>query len=351
MSNLANYWSQLSHDVTLVTTNPTVRDFYETSPAVRRVRLKRRGSTHRLSRSVERLKVLLALRKVLRESDPHVIVSFIDLTNILTLAATVGTKLPVVVSERVDPVAHPLTPLWNIARRFLYRRAAAVVVQTSAVSAWASSVVDPERVHVVPNPIVPPKPAPPESIAELPPAPFVIGVGRLVHQKGFDILISAFSRCARTHPGWSLVIIGKGADEQALQELTEFLGIRDRVHFLGVTNQLGTVYRQGSLFVLSSRYEGFPNALVEAMAAGLPAIAADCPSGPRDIITSGVDGLLVPPEDVTALHLAMESLMLEPAAAAKFGVQARRVLERFSLQTVGREWEQVFLSVVGEPDR
>jgi glycosyltransferase involved in cell wall biosynthesis len=121
----------------------------------------------------------------------------------------------------------------------------------------------------------------------------VIGVGRLEHEKGFDRLVDAFAEVAHRHPQWDLELHGEGSQSEWLRGRVTALGLNDRVRFPGWTRPIWPALASADLFVLPSRYEGFPSALLEAMAAGVPSIAVDCPSGPRAIIRDGVDGLLV----------------------------------------------------------
>jgi len=154
-------------------------------------------------------------------------------------------------------------------------------------------------------------------------------------------LIQAFARCAASRDSWSLSILGEGRERRNLEILATDLGIADRVSIPGEVRDPGSILRGMDLFVLPSRWEGFPNALLEAMACGLAVIAVDCPSGPRDIIRDGMDGVLVPPNDVDALVAAMDRLMADHAERQRLGVNAVGVVERFGLERIMNMWDEV----------
>jgi glycosyltransferase involved in cell wall biosynthesis len=134
-------------------------------------------------------------------------------------------------------------------------------------------------------------------------------MGRLHPQKGFDLLLEAFSRIKDQYPDWSLTILGDGPLREQIESLRDELGLKGRVHLPGAVKNPHQVLKQAELFVLSSRREGFSLALLDAMSYGLPVVAFDCRSGPREIIRDGVDGVLVPPEDVGAMAEALGRLM------------------------------------------
>jgi glycosyltransferase involved in cell wall biosynthesis len=258
----------------------------------------------------------------------------------------------VVVSERIDPTQYPLPPFWSALRRVFYPKAKAVVVQTPVVRRWAEGFLRADSVHVIPNPVMAPSIAP-EQVRELPSAlelrqarRRVLAVGRLHAQKGFDLLIRAFAACRAEHPDWDLVILGEGQERANLESLAAELGVSSAVSLPGRVACPVTVMHRSDLFVLSSRYEGFPNVLLEAMAAGLPVIAADCPSGPSHIVRDGVDGLLVPPEDVDALARAMGALMGDPKRREALRARAGEVTERFAVDRIMAGWGQLLRSVV-----
>ncbi len=164
-------------------------------------------------------------------------------------------------------------------------------------------------------------------------------------QKGFDLLISAVASLYPKYPEWQLVIVGEGPERPALERQAARLGLANVVHFPGWVSQPYDYYHTAGVFVLSSRFEGFPNALLEAMAAGCAVVATDCPSGPKSIVSHGVNGLLVPSGDPQALALALGRLLADEGERARFGLAARGVLDRFAPGEVLPQWSRLFMSL------
>lgn len=166
-----------------------------------------------------------------------------------------------------------------------------------------------------------------------------MAMGRLSREKGFDLLLQAFERLAPRHPDWDLTIWGEGALKEQLIQQRDDLELTDRVSIPGSTRTPREQLAASDIFVLSSRYEGFPNALCEAMASGLPVVSFDCTFGPGTIIRNNVDGLLVPTGDVDALVAALDRLMSDEALRDQFGAEAVSIVERYSLANVAAQWE------------
>jgi glycosyltransferase involved in cell wall biosynthesis len=155
----------------------------------------------------------------------------------------------------------------------------------------------------------------------------------------------AFGSLADQHPQWDLVILGDGPLRSALSEQIQSEGLSNRVFMPGRVGNVGDWYERANLYVLSSRVEGFPNTLAEAMAHGCPAVSFDCDTGPRDLVRHGVDGLLVPPGNITALAHALSQLMSNDALRAKMAAQASDVRNRYSMQRILDLWDALFTDI------
>jgi glycosyltransferase involved in cell wall biosynthesis len=346
ISVLADHWAGRGRRVTLITLAAPETDAYRLSPRVARAGLGLMGEpAHALEGALLNHRRWRGLRRAIRAAAPDAVIGFVAETNVLALAAGLGLGIPVIVSERVDPRHYPIGPLRAFLRRRLYPRAGAVVVQTEAVARWMGEAIPRARVRVIPNPALPPADGGTPAAAAQAGSPdgggVVVGLGRLTRQKGFDILLEAFARCAPRHPGWSLLIIGEGEERRRLEDRIDALGLDGRARLAGHVERPGGMLRGASIFALPSRFEGFPNSLLEAMACGLPAVAVDCPSGPAEIIRHDRDGLLVPPEDPGALAAALDRLMSSPAERRRLGSEAAGVVERFGLERVAGMWEAV----------
>jgi glycosyltransferase involved in cell wall biosynthesis len=338
---MASFWVRAGRSVRLVTLAAAGADFYPLDPRVERVGLDLlRPSQGPLSAAAANVVRALRVRAALLAGRPDAVVSFGDSSNCLVLLALLGTGVPVIASERSDPRRLPLARSWGLLRRRLYPRARAVAVQTEQVAAWVRSFVPAGRVHVIHNFVAEPK-ARAALGSRAGPARQVVALGRLSPEKGFDLLLDAFARCAGRHPEWSLSIAGEGPSRAELEAIASRAGIAGRVRFLGVVRDVEELYLRSDLFALSSRYEGFPNALLEAMAAGLPCLAFDCDSGPRDILRDGEDGILVPPQDAAAMAAAMDRLMGDERERLRLGRTAAAVVQRFGLPGVMAAWDRL----------
>lgn len=337
MTNMANYWAAHGREVTLLSMDAAdAKPFYPLDPAVRLIGLGLlRPSTNIAAAVLNTATRVRHLRRALQRSRPDAIVSFIDQVNVLTLIASRGMAAPVIVSERSDPAHWPVNAWWSWLRLRTYPWADAVVVPTPDAGRFFENPR--VRTAVVPNVVKPARMCARAFDASASPL-WITAVGRLGPEKGYDLLIAAFARIAARHPAWHLRLVGGGPLEDDLRRQVRALGLEARVHFTGRVANVYPLLGESDLFALPSRIEGFPNALGEAMAAGLPVVAFDCPSGPRALIRHGIDGLLVPPQDVEALAGALDRLIEHPDERAALAARAPEVTDRFSEEAIMNRW-------------
>lgn len=343
MVELCGAWAARGDTVTLLTLDDAQNDFYPVPLGVTRRALALASRSQSTSDAL-RANALRArmLRAAVRTARPDVIVSFTDRTNVLSLLAARGLGIPIIVSERIDPRHHDIGRAWTILRRLIYPSASALVVQTEAVRLWADDVVTSARVAVIPNPLRP------VSITPIPAGEReceIVALGRLVSQKGFDVLIRAFAMLADDYPAWRLTIVGEGPERPVLQTLVDTFGLADRIDLPGRMSDPSPRVAAAAIFALSSRYEGFPNALLEAMSHGCACVATRCDSGPAELIIDGQSGRLVPVADVLAMAESLADLMDDGALRSRLGRQAECAVERFAMSTVLSAWDRVFTMV------
>ena len=340
LSSMANYWAAQGAEVTLATwSGPDTRDFYPLSPGVLRLWLDEpvaaRAPFSMLILSGRRL---LNLRRALRVSRPDAVLSFIDISNIYTILASRGLRIRVVIAERTHPAINcTVSRPWRLLRRLCYWRADAVVAQTLDAGRWLQRKCR-ARVQVIAN-----------SLRDLPQVqcdrePTIIAVGRLSKEKGIDVLLKAFAMISPDFPDWRVHILGDGIERRALTQLRDGLNLEDRVQFAGEVQDVELWMARAGLLVHPSRREGFPNAVLEAMGMGLAVICADCRAGPSELIQDGINGRLVPVDDVRELARVMSELMSAPKLRERLGFEARKVRQKYAQDAIMDQWRACLLS-------
>ncbi|MEU4689179.1 glycosyltransferase family 4 protein [Actinoplanes sp. NPDC023714] len=218
-----------------------------------------------------------------------------------------------------------------------YPRLDAVTVLTRAdLASYREALGERVRLVRIPNgipvrPLVPGKER----------APVVAAAGRLTRQKGFDLLVEAFAPVHAAHPGWELHIFGEGRWRPKLTARIAELGLEGSVRLRGLSRDLDGEFAKASVFALSSRREGLPMVLLEAMSAGLPVAAFDCPTGPADVVEDGVNGVLVPAEDVAGMAAGLKRLIENGSEREKMARAARETGERYAMPVVAEQWERL----------
>ena len=339
MARLVNDLADQEYKVTLVTLEESDRaGFFPLDSRVARIGL---GlfQRNRLLRLLTVPRTLWSLRKLVHSGQPKCLVSFLDVMNIPLLVATLGQNVPTIVSDRMDPRFHHFWWLRDRIRHLVYRHAWRIVVQTTQVRNRFPSKLQ-GKIEVIPNAVVPAqetaRPQAPGSQGRF----RIIAVGRLLPEKGFDRLIRAFALIAGRFPDWNVIIFGDGPERNRLHMLAARLGLKDKVILPGLTKCIDEELRKSHLLVLPSRHEGYPNALAEGAAHGLPAIAFAGVSGTDELIVDGQSGFLIHPGSNEAFELsnALGRLMEDHDLRARMGLVAQSNVYQNRPEVIHARW-------------
>lgn len=353
---LAEEFASGGHDVSIVTWNNTVPDFYKTPDGVDRVKVALNPDEvfvrwYDAPGNIRRLK---AIRNALDKTRPDAVISFQDGSNELFILSSIGKRYQKHLSCQNDMAMHKhMSKRWSLMRRVLYPYADRVVFLDEKQAAYAAADHKKWKCDGIPNPIpkldIRPDKQSAKVIADLGKyKKRIAAMGRLAPQKGFDMLLEAFSGFVREAPETGLVIIGEGAMRQQLEEQSKKLNIRENVLMPGLLKNPHAVIAACDVFAFSSRYEGQGLALIEAMAAGTPPVSFNCPSGPDLIISHGEDGLLVPAEDVNAFRVSVKGLLVDEERRLEMGKMAKESSKKYSAGIIREKWERLFRATQGK---
>ena len=288
------------------------------------------------------------LRELLQQQRPKRVLALLTKTNILCAAAVWDLPIHLVVSERNDPRLQQLDRLWSRLRSVYYRRADVVTANTEGVLDALQAMGPWQRLALLPNPL-PGGLSLQDSYQPSDHQREILAVARLVPQKGLDVLIRAFASLpSSVRDGWCVTLVGDGPERQTLEELATDAGLRDVIRFEGFRSDPLVFMHRASIFALPSRFEGMPNALLEAMAAGLPSVVSDASPGPLEMVSDGQQGLVVPSDDVIAFAAALQQLMLDRDLRHRCGVAARATLRALDWDVVESHWRSV-LALPAQP--
>ena len=319
--------------------------FYEVDERIEVIRIENKGKAGAL-------KDFFAVGKLLKKRKADLSVSFLLRCNLIVSASALFTDKKIVVSDRNNPLMEHSKGIFRL-KNLLYRRANAVVVQTEKIKALYDGKLQ-EKMFVVENPLdiekleeqVCGKPLPERREKT------ILSMGRLEPQKDFKTLIRAFDRIGDKYPDWVVKIFGVGRMEEELKAEIADSSVRERVLLCGRTDLPFYEMKKASVFVLSSFYEGFPNVLCEAMAAGDLCVASDCVSGPSELIENGVNGALFPVGDEVALAEKLEEYMENAEKLQTVRQRAQETVKRLYPDKNIENWERVFeIALKGEANR
>ena len=339
VSNLANRFAAEGYEV-LIATEWQGEDEFQVDDRVRRVHVGLRDGDEKKNRLTKFFLRIKYLNRFLKEEKPDVLIPFARKALYRGLTAAFFIKIPVIISIRTDPAGHYDMPLDKVQIPILFPRADGCVFQTEGAREFFAPRLQ-KNSCIILNPLKPKYIGVPEPEKR---TKTVVQSGRLVDFKNQEMLIRAFHEVHKKHPDYDLKIYGgdsRDGTKELLERTIEELQAQEYVHLMGSSDSLEEELADAALFAFSSDWEGLPNALMEAMALGLPIVATDCPcGGPRTIMTHEVDGLLVPIKDQKAMEAGINRLIEDPELAGRLGHKARDIARKANDEAVYGQWRE-----------
>lgn len=337
MSNLANVLSERGHECTLITTFRAPEE-YQLAEGVKRVSLYDQKPTGAwLSKNVT---IIRMLRKQVKQKKPDLLLSFLAEPNFRAAMATIGTKTKTVLSVRNDPNWEYRGTLPTLLAKYLFRRVDGMVFQTADAQAWFPKCIQ-QKSRIIFNAVK-------EDfydvvLSDRPNG--IVATGRLSGQKNHPMLVRAYAKIAGKVSD-DLTVYGAG-DSKPLMALAKEIGVADRVHFPGQTMAVKDTIKSAKLYVMSSDFEGMPNALMEAMAMGLPCVSTDCPcGGPRSLFTEDMKHFLTPVGDADAMADRMLELIQNDDVRKIHSQHCKQAATKFTPEIINQQWDEYLTEIV-----
>lgn len=339
--NLANYFSEKSYETLLVTSYYSLHE-YSLCSSVRRLSLEKEEiQQSRIKRNLSRIK---KLREICKKEKPDVLVSFMKEPNFRAILATRGLHIKTIVSVRNDPCMEYSGTEGKIVGKVLLPLADGCVFQTKDAKNWFPKRLQ-NKSRIIYNAVK-------EEFYQVERKPQrgeIVTCGRLTSQKNHAMLIEAFAEVTKKIPYATLKIYGEGTLRKTLQEQINTLNLQDKVSLLGVTDNVTRALETADLFVLSSDFEGMPNALMEAMAEGVPSISTDCPcGGPKELFGDELSVQMIPVGDSKELsNKIIEYFENKEETKKKLSDKFKETAQKFRPSKINKQWDDYIDSVLG----
>lgn len=331
---MANTWiKEFSEEVYLITGEEKTGEYALEADVHRVCVLQEGGSFKGLIRNAK------AISRVANKNNIDTIIGIGIYANLCVCLSKMWTKAKVIISERNDPVHDLISWKSRLLRWLLFRYADGMVFQTNEAKSFYSEKIQRKSI-VVHNPVTADLPFREDVIKKE-----LVAVGRLEAQKNYDLLIRSFAQVYKKHPEYYLCIFGQGSENEKLQKLTKELQVEANVTFEGFCLNVHERIKHSDIFVMSSDFEGMPNALMEAMAMGFPVVSSDCPSGgPRELIENGVNGVLFKVGEVNDLAEKIVYLIEHPQEKEHIAENAKRIRETHDGKKIIMDWRNFIKS-------
>lgn len=339
ITNLANQFADKGYE-SIVLTSYTLDKEYITNDKVKRICLEDYQKSSD-SKFFKNIKMIKSLRKIIKEIEPDILVSFMREPVVRALLACRKLKVKTIISIRNDPIKEYPGLSGKIMAKHILPKADGCVFQTEDAKKYFPKKLQ-ENSKIIFNQVD-------EKFFDMDKkeGEYIVSIGRLSPQKNQTMLINAFEKVNRKYPDEKLLIYGNGDLKEELKKEIKKKNLQDRIFLMGSTNDVPKVLSKAKMFILSSDYEGMPNTLLEAMAVGLACISTDCPcGGPRTIIKQNQDGILVPVNDEEELEKSILLLLEDREFSEKLSKNAKEKSEIFKPSNIFKQWEDYFIEVL-----
>lgn len=336
ISNLANQYAASGSKVYFATSNGADNE-YPLEKEILRFNLMQNYISNKILKNIY---LVRKLRKIINDKKPDIVISFLNEANFRSILATLGTGIPLIISVRNNPQHEYSNKLYYYMQKILFPYANGIVFQTEDAKNWFSKKVQ-KNSCIIMNQVD-------KSFFETEhmTGSYYCAVGRLSEQKNYNMMINGFARFHSKYPNEKLFIYGVGPLEKDLKEYIKDLGMEDVIVLKGLSDNIPQVLSNAKAYIMTSNYEGMPNALLEAMAVGLPVVSTDCPcGGPKSVIKNGENGFLIPANDEAALADILEKLQ-DNAICEKIGQSARNSSKMFMPDAVFENWDNYVEKII-----
>jgi len=340
--NLAEYFYSQDYEVFLVTKLQENNE-YDINSGITRIIADITEEEETGSRIRNLLARIGKLRKIWKDIAPDIIVSFIRKNNLMAIASSRGLKIPIVVSVRSDPRRELQGRIMKVLSLFLFRFADGIVLQTTQARDFfpiylqKKSVILPNSINASFLSI--------DKVGERDKE--IVLVGRIDENKNQRMLIEVFADIANDYSDWSVSLYGDGEDSDTLKKYVKEKGLENQIRFKGQVSDVAEKIKKASIFVLPSKCEGMPNALIEAMTLGLAVITTDCPcGGPADLIQNGQNGILIKVDDKEQLRIALMKLMDDEVYRKRLARNAEDIVDKLHPDKVNGQWKGYIESIL-----
>ena len=350
VSNLANQFAKEGYEV-LIATQWYGENEFQIDERIRRVHVGLNIEDEKKSRVMQFFLRIFHLRAFMKKEKPDVLIAFAQRANYRALMASFFTRVPVIISIRTDPVGHYDAVSDKLQIPLLFPRAAGCVFQTEGQREFFAPFLQ-KKSRIILNPLHDKYIGVPKPISR---TKDVVQSGRLVDFKNQPMLLQAFIQVHKKHPDYTLKIYGPDSfdgTKEILEGIIEENHAGDYIKLMGRSDSLEKDLTDAALYAFSSDWEGLPNALLEAMALGLPIVATDCPcGGPRTVMENGVNGLLIEVKDQKALEEGINKLIENPEYAEELGDNARKICEIANSKAIYEQWRDYIEEICSKNKR